>query len=73
MGQQGLDGDERPVYTRQQVKNMLDVVSDCFIESVVSQPDLDSHIHFLSLFYSVNLLQVLTKIISVFLSGKRLE
>ena len=36
--QQGLkvDGDERPIYTRQEVKNMLDVVSDCFIESVVS-------------------------------------
>lgn len=48
MEQQGLDSDERPIYTRQQVKNMLDVVSDCFIESVVSQPYLDSHIHFLS-------------------------
>ncbi|KAF8805186.1 hypothetical protein BYT27DRAFT_6669752 [Phlegmacium glaucopus] len=37
MGQQimGHDGDERPIYTRQQVKNMLDVVSDCFIESVI--------------------------------------
>ena len=36
--QQGLqiDGDERPIYTRQEVKNMLDVVSDCFVESVVS-------------------------------------
>lgn len=36
--QQGLqvDGDERPIYTRQEVRNMLDVVSDCFIESVVS-------------------------------------
>jgi len=35
--QQGLEsGDERPIYTRQQVKNMLDVVSDCFIESVES-------------------------------------
>lgn len=36
--QQGFDGNlnERPIYTRQEVKNMLDVVSDCFIESVVS-------------------------------------
>jgi hypothetical protein len=34
--QQGLGGDEPPIYTRQQVMNMLDVVSDCFIESAVS-------------------------------------
>jgi hypothetical protein len=34
--QQGLNGDELPIYTRQDVKNMLDVVSDCFVESVVS-------------------------------------
>lgn len=34
--QQGLDGDEWPIYTRRDVKNMLDAVSDCFIESVVS-------------------------------------
>jgi len=32
--QQGLNGDEWPIYTRRDVKNMLDVVSDCFIESV---------------------------------------
>lgn len=70
MGQQGLHGDERPVYTRQQVKGMLDVVSDCFIESVVSQPYLDSHIHFLS-FYSAKKI-LLTKIIC-YLLGKRLE
>lgn len=39
MGQhQGFDasGDEWPIYTRRDVKNMLDAVSDCFIESVVS-------------------------------------
>lgn len=34
--QQGLDDDEWPIYTRRDVKNMLDVVSDCFVESVVS-------------------------------------
>jgi hypothetical protein len=34
--QQGVNGDEWPIYTRQDVKNMLDIVSDCFIESVVS-------------------------------------
>ena len=34
--QQRLDGDEWPIYTRRDVKNMLDAVSDCFIESVVS-------------------------------------
>lgn len=34
--QQGLDGNELPIYTRRDVKNMLDAVSDCFIESVVS-------------------------------------
>ena len=33
---QGLGGDELPIYTRRDVKNMLDAVSDCFIESVVS-------------------------------------
>lgn len=31
-----LNGDERPIYTRRQVKNMLDLVSDCFVESVES-------------------------------------
>jgi hypothetical protein len=35
-GVRGLDSDEWPIYTRRDVKNMLDVVSDCFIESVVS-------------------------------------
>jgi hypothetical protein len=47
-----LNGDERPIYTRRQVKNMLDLVSDCFVESVVSQTYLDSHIHLFSFFYS---------------------
>ena len=43
MGQQGFDNGERPIYTRRQVKNMLDAISDCFIESVVSQPYSISH------------------------------